>query len=197
MTTATELLAHPLFLLVAGALLTGLLLPYVTRQWETRRKELEIKTDLVTDICEATMGLVAATQVVHYGSVGGRGMSQEDFNDSYETWMVRRAVIGARLQAYFSTSADSTPSIPDEWERFSHVVERFYALEGVPDEDARRDQREWIRDSLRSLLSHGGEGQTRTAEPRTEEWESLRAGIDLALDDLSRRVLESDVRLGS
>ena len=134
------LLKHPLFLLIAGAVVTGYLIPTITRYWQDRQKELEQRTSLVGDISENVMKIVMAIQFAHVakanlsasedpGSVEERRRLMELLNAAYMEWQIRSAVIGTRLEAYFRGGDDD--KLPEDWSTFSQAVERFYALEGV------------------------------------------------------------------
>jgi hypothetical protein len=54
-TAVDVVLRHPLVVLVATALLTGLLVPGITREWQLRQKAIEIKVGLVAEMSEAVM----------------------------------------------------------------------------------------------------------------------------------------------
>lgn len=40
------ILSNPLLLLVVGGIISGLLIPYITNQWQNHQQQLEIKTGL-------------------------------------------------------------------------------------------------------------------------------------------------------
>jgi len=44
------LLSHPLFLLVIGAIISSIIIPVYTNQWQNYQKELEIKSKLAEEI---------------------------------------------------------------------------------------------------------------------------------------------------
>ena len=52
-------LEHPLVLLVIGALISGVLVAWLSNRWQNHRKELEVKVDIVSKMLEV------------YGSVAG------------------------------------------------------------------------------------------------------------------------------
>jgi hypothetical protein len=172
-----DFLAHPLFLLLAGAVLTGLLIPTVTRRWQDRHKALELKTELVGEISESITEMVLAVQFVHLGAAS---MDQPRFDEAYREWEARSAVIGTKLQAYFPKTA-----IPDEWTRFSEVVTNFYALEGIADETQRSEQALKINEELSALLGLQNE--------RAEDWGALKEGISMKKADIIRKVLDSRI----
>ena len=130
----SEFLKHPFILLLTGFALTGLIVPTITRWWQIRQKELEIKIELVSEISESVMKFVMAIQFSHIAarSYGNHteelSRIQHDLNNSYHEWEVRSAVIGTKLQAYLP----DTSSIPEEWTDFGRVMQDFYAQEGMP-----------------------------------------------------------------
>jgi hypothetical protein len=60
--TLKDLVSNPLLLLVAGGIISGLLIPYITNQWQNHQKELEIKTDLVGRISESFTALLVVRE---------------------------------------------------------------------------------------------------------------------------------------
>lgn len=172
-----DFLAHPLFLLLAGAVLTGLLIPTVTRRWQDRQKALELKTELVGEISESITEMVMAVQFVHLGAAS---MNQEKFDEAYREWEARSAVIGTKLQAYFPKT-----EIPDDWTRLSEVVTDFYALEGVSDELRRSEYSLRIDERLSALLGSQYE--------RTQDWGALKEGISMKKADIIKKVLDSRI----
>ena len=53
MATFEESFLYPLILLLVGAGITSLLIPWFTKRWEDRKKELEIKVDIASRMAEA------------------------------------------------------------------------------------------------------------------------------------------------
>jgi hypothetical protein len=173
----SDFLAHPLFLLLAGAVLTGLLIPALTRRWQNRQKALELKTELIGEISESITEMVMAVQFVHLGATS---MDQQRFDEAYREWEARSAVIGTKLQAYFPKTA-----IPAEWNRLSEVVTDFYALEGVSDEKQRSENSLRINEKLFALLGSQYE--------RAEDWGALKEGISMKKADIIRKVLDTRI----
>jgi hypothetical protein len=127
-----EFLKHPLFLLLVGFALTGVIVPAITRLWQTRQKELEIKIDLVSDVSESVMTFLMAIQFVHVkprrypDRAKELSEFQQELNKRYFEWEVRRSVIGTKLEAYLP---DKT--IPAKWTDFDDAMNDFYAQEGM------------------------------------------------------------------
>lgn len=120
---------HPLTVVFLTALVSGLVIPWITRRWNNHQKALEIKTELVSDLSKSIMEMIMAVQ---YARINAPSQTQEDFDRAYRDWEVQSAVIGTRLEAYFSHN-----HIPADWTRFSNNITDFYAIEGVSSGESR------------------------------------------------------------
>jgi hypothetical protein len=171
-----EFLKHPLTILLVGALISGILIPMITRRWQNHQKALEIKTQLVSDLSKSIMEIIMAVQFAH---LGAKSQKQADFDKAFREWEIQSAVIGTRLQAYFP---DTT--IPDEWTDFSELVTDFYALEGV-DQDKRPKFMSEIRKKLGAVLDSESQGQ--------QDWGALKDGILKRKSELIQKVLMAKI----
>lgn len=169
-----ELLKHPLTVLLVGALVSGLLIPALTRRRQSHQKALEIKTELVSDLSKSILGMVMATQFAH---LGAKSQTQADFDQAYRDWEIESAVIGTKLQAYFP---DTT--IPTEWTEFSALVTAFYALEGMGETDRSR----FAADLAQKLGVHGG-------HQGAQGWLALKNGILEKKSALIQQVLKAAI----
>jgi hypothetical protein len=122
----------PVAVLLSGIVVTGLLIPELTKRRDNRRKALEIKTQLVSDMSEAVMAFVMAIQ---FSVLGAVGQDQKEYDDAYKQWEKERSVIGTKLEAYFPKT-----DIGSAWSEFAHRVTNFYALTGIPEPEVRRSQ---------------------------------------------------------
>jgi hypothetical protein len=129
--------AHPASLLViAGvitALLSGLLVPYVTRSWQNHDRELErrsavlheelgVKSHLVNLVGGATSNFLGASQLRPYAEPA-RGTGLSDYDRAYVRWSVASAQIASQLAAYFPNS-----SAKQKWTDFSQNMRNTYLL---------------------------------------------------------------------
>ena len=157
---AQGILAHPLLLLLVGALLSNLLIPEWNRRSEVHQRELTVKVEVSTRINEAVVAMVTATQAA---LVGARGQSPEEFDRAYMAWQVRRAVIASELATY----GQGTTLVRD-WEALATAVDDAYASAGLHDPARRAESyRTWgarratldqkrnalLRDLLRARLA--------------------------------------------
>jgi hypothetical protein len=129
--------AHPASLLViAGiitALLSGLLVPYVTRSWQNHDKELErrsailheelgVKSSLVTLIGGASANFLGASQLRSYAEPA-RATGLTEYDKAYVRWSIASAEIASQLAAYFPGS-----SAEQKWRNFSQNMRNTYFL---------------------------------------------------------------------
>ena len=114
-------LSNPLLLLVVGAALSGLLIPYITAQWQNHEKELELKTNLVTRISEAVSRMLTTAQF----SAANR-TDQAEYLQAYYEWEATHSAIGSYLRAYFPNTL-----ISEEWDEYANVTTSFFRLTAI------------------------------------------------------------------
>lgn len=120
---------HPLFLLVATALVSGLVVPRIAQRWQDHRKALEIKAGLVERLAGAVVSMFTAVQ---FAQVGARSQSQEDLDEAYRTWQTDKAVLTALVSAYFRPGA-----VVDAWTRCRAITTAYYVQIGIADRQRR------------------------------------------------------------
>jgi hypothetical protein len=121
---------HPLTLLLVGAVITNYLIPRVTRRWQDRQQEIELKTAFVGEVSDAVLEMLISVQ---YAEVGATSQSQEDYDESYRRWETARARIGARIRGYFPATG-----LQDRWRTLADAVTAAYALSGTHDTTLRQ-----------------------------------------------------------
>jgi hypothetical protein len=128
------LLAHPLTLLIIGALLSSLLIPSWTRQWQDRQSELKVKVGLVDRIDNSVAGIIMATQ---FAVLGAEGQSRADYDRAYRQWEVERRLIRSQLRAYYPERP-----LAGDWEELSEGITALYAgsEEGISLSGDRREE---------------------------------------------------------
>jgi hypothetical protein len=119
----SDWLAHPLVLLVAGAVISSVVVPRLTSRWQNHQKALELKTDLVSEIAKAVTSLVIAVQAAE---VGSKSQSQEEFDKAYRAWETDWAVIASKLRAYFPKA-----DLVRQWNDVARLTSTFYMLTGM------------------------------------------------------------------
>lgn len=171
-----DFLAHPLILLLFGALVSGLLIPEITRRWQIGQKALEIKIGLVGDLSETIMDMVTS---IHFVQLGANSMGNQEFDHAYQTWVVRSAGVDARLRAYFPGT-----EIPDEWSKFSEIVTPIY--DSVCAEE---DKKPEIASKIGEKISI----QSGSPHRGIEDWDTLKKRIFEKKARLIRNVLSSEI----
>ena len=131
-----EILSNQFLLLIVGGILTGLLIPYITTQWQNHEKELEIKTSLVSKISEYVTRMLMAIQFVEVSQSRGinSSLTNEEYDNEYRDWKINSDIIQSQINAYFPNI-----DLGKDWKKFSNAVEYFYALSGTGPEDLRTD----------------------------------------------------------
>jgi hypothetical protein len=115
---------HPLVLLAAGAIVSGLLAPALTRGAQNHQKGLEIKSDLVRSMSAAASPFLAATlaNVLAYN-----GNVPRSYDLAYEQWLARSNEVQAQLQTYFRDLPDVAGSyFGASWGSFSLRMRDLY-----------------------------------------------------------------------
>jgi hypothetical protein len=149
--------AHPAsLLLIAGAitaLLSGLLVPYVTRSWQNHdtelarrgvilHEELGVKSHLVNLIGGATADFLGASQLHPY-TEAATAVRLSQYDRAYVRWSISSAEIASQLAAYLPDS-----SAERKWAYFSQNMRNTYLL--VRDHPG--DERpHWLAQVLRYL----------------------------------------------
>jgi hypothetical protein len=163
-----------------GAAVTAWLVPAVTRQWQDRQKEREIKVALVSEISDSTSDTLVTSQFVAGGALTN---GQAEYNRISLDWARRSAQVEAKLAAYFPGQG-----LADDWRRYATVVENDSYL--LTAETA--GKAEAVDTVRRYLESARGPGPTAAVD-----WDVLRA-LDFdnaqAVDDyvlVSRELLDA------
>jgi hypothetical protein len=99
---------------VLGLALTAWLLPAMTRQWDDRQKEHELKASVIADMASATARALVAGEAIWPLQSTPRVPKA-----SATQWDLSALEIAARLGSYFS------PSVVASWEIYSWAVDRF------------------------------------------------------------------------
>ncbi len=118
-TQIAKALAHPFMLLVIGAIISSLIIPYYTRQWQDYQKELELKTDVAGEISKAISNIIITARLVQIPGFS----NQMDFGSASVEWEMSKATIGSKIQSYFPN-----PQIQQNWNNLSDVLTEFVQL---------------------------------------------------------------------
>jgi len=185
---AGRTLAHPLVVTAFGAVLAALILPPLTRGWQDRQKELELKRDLVAQIAQTS------TVAVRQGAA-----DLPSRPEALRQWLVDRSVTNAIIATYF-------PQLADCWFVYSDGITAFVERPGqIPAKNLE------IQKKLNE--SHAACGwdrglpdaeQTRMEQLKTEmlpltaasrpDRSHLATLLLLGRDAIIRRIVEADAR---
>jgi hypothetical protein len=147
-TNIKDFLSSQLGLLILGAVISSLIVPWFFQVWQDYQKELEIKTDLVGKISEDVTRIIMSTQFVlltnnrdQIKTVEQHRELLNELNEEYKQWEINSAVIGSQLQAYFPHT-----DLANEWGSlnvysgsFSENVTDFYRLTALVAPNSTRD----------------------------------------------------------
>lgn len=111
-------LSNPLLLLIVGAVISGLLVPYITNQWQNHEKELELKTSLVARISEAVSRALTAAQFTN-----ARLPEVVDYYQAYHDWETTHSAIGSYIRAYFPNTY-----LGEEWDEYANTTTSLIRL---------------------------------------------------------------------
>ena len=116
-----EVLSHPMLLLIAGAVISSLIIPYFTRQWQDHQHELDLKSDLSDQINKAvTNMLTAATLNLNPGY---NKNNTQRFLSAYIDFQTSKDIIGSKMKLYFSDN-----QLANKWDNVSNAVINFVGL---------------------------------------------------------------------
>ena len=180
-----------------GGILTGIIIPVIMRRWQTRQKNLEIKTSLVSEISESVMRILMQVQFFNiivkqykeknpskplsFTEFPELKAENEKLNESYKNWEIYGAIIDSKLTAYFSNT-----KIPEFWREFSECIRLFYGLEGIYDKKNYDQTSKRIAQKLCVLLDRAD---------IKDDWSSLRQGILDSKSLIINNILQSRIRL--
>jgi hypothetical protein len=123
------ILAHPLFLLLIGAMISSLMVPVVSRMWQVHDKELEVKEQLVADI---NTSLTDFVNVARFRLLEKPGHNQQEFDQAFRDWEVKRGQISTTLRIYYPHE-----EFAERWDTFTEGVDHFYDLSDETDPQRR------------------------------------------------------------
>ncbi len=190
-----QILKHPVFLLFMTALISSYLIPKITKRWQDHQKELELKTNFVSEISESVASIVTAVQFAELGAVS---QTQSKYDEAYQNWEIKRAVIGSKIRGYFPNTR-----IGSDWDKFSETVTEVYALSGTTNDSYRKERIERIRvsfpkskvdwDTLLNVELKKGDFQS--FNEFMEPWFELKTELFIEKDKLLQRILDAPVAL--
>jgi hypothetical protein len=110
-------------LLLIGAVISSYLIPSFTRRWEDHQKALEVRSDLASQIAEATTSSIVTSDAIF------SHLSRPD-DRQWLAWEIQSEAIEARLRAYLTDK-----SLARDWFGFMQEVEVFHDVSFRPKYD--------------------------------------------------------------
>jgi hypothetical protein len=110
---------YPLILLLIGAGVTSLLLPWFTKRWEDRKKELEIKVDIVSKMAEVRANVLAEASIVI--EFRKEKVETEKVYENLRKWYGEVNIIRSKLQSYYGDTELATT-----WFNYWTAINNYY-----------------------------------------------------------------------
>jgi hypothetical protein len=149
--------ASSAILLVLGAALTSLLIPFVTRRWQNHQKELELKADLLRRVSDAVTRMITHGWFTRLaGKTWGDANDRLEFTWGFGEWLTDTRVLEAELQAYFQ----GDDGIRRHWATYCELLRAFHELtwneEGLSEAEQRDKRSLWLG-TLRTIYESSRE----------------------------------------
>lgn len=189
---AHDLLAHPLVLLCAGALVTGIIVPSITSSWQRHQTAQDMKTQVIQDVTNAVSAPMAQMAVSENPVFAGSRPSAATIATTYNTFMTMKSSVHASLAAYFPMN-----SIPTQWDTLSTLVNHFYLLTYAPNGNVRRNNMAAIQRYLRSqhINSKVDWQVLATGNPSAPgyytAWLAIKGDIQSVMDRLNASIMDA------
>ena len=211
----SDVLEHPLFLLLAGALVTSLVIPRITRRWQNRQRALDLKAGLLARLSDAVTRLVTHAWFREMGNKSE--LTDEDrveFRWGYGEWEVESRQLETQLRAYFASS----PELARHWAQYCELLRALHHLSW---EKAGRDElldalsdlyetpqlwqltarrrivlpitRQFAADPPANVRWREFLDTTRSRKYMAEPWSQLKAAMEAPLAPLADAILYADV----
>ncbi|MEY2513369.1 MAG: hypothetical protein QOJ89_727 [bacterium] len=119
-----SVMSHPLILIGVGAIVSGLLVPVLTRGAQNHQQALEIQRDLVNSISADTSPFFAAT---HANELVHRGRVPRSYDLAYQRWDARSNEIWTKLRTYYPDN-----DLPGECSALRQRVRGLYYFFRLP-----------------------------------------------------------------
>ena len=182
----SDILKHPLVLLLVGLAFSAGFVPWEAKRWQNRQRELETKTSLVAEMSECVMKFVAEleyclplAQAVEARPTTDASSSLSLFSRHrfhghdaagvnevlkriYREFDVCRCVIGTKLEVYYP-GVSSKESIHQDWQILAESLIELYKLDSSDGACAE------FTDRLRTTLVKLAEPEKFRAAARAEE----------------------------
>jgi len=186
---------QPFLLLIATGAISHYLIPKITKRWQDQQKEIELKTNFISEISESVLKMILAVQ---FAEVHSKSQTQEQYSAAYREWEIEKAIIGSKIRGYFPNT-----TLGQDWDEYADIVTEVYALSGTTDTAFRNDRLKGLNlyfdnaaidwESLEK--HHLKEGGFNKFQIYSKAWFSLRKSTLDRKDALVQEILNSRVAL--
>jgi hypothetical protein len=115
-------LAHPLILLLVGAAISAFVVPFWSQRSQDHQRALDVQTTLVSDLAGASTEFLTKLSAAGF-ETKVRQKPAPSVAPAWERWQVKRAVIGAKLTAYYGET-----DLPGQLDNLATAIGSLYAV---------------------------------------------------------------------
>jgi hypothetical protein len=103
--------------------LAAILIP---QRWQTRQRDFETKTKLVSEISEQVMSTVMTLFIDRNDPIEGTAtFRSKEIENAFKKWKIETCVTGSKIHAYFVSDKKKKP-LHLRWREFSKQVDDYY-----------------------------------------------------------------------
>lgn len=118
MVTIEEIIGHPLTLLLIGAGVSSLVIPWITNKWQDHKKKLEIKVDIVSKMSEEiSYQLGNAALSLFVKKTAFTDAEYNAYNQSSIEWFIKVNITRSKLQSYYPDT-----NIAEKWDDYCFIL---------------------------------------------------------------------------
>jgi hypothetical protein len=177
-------LSHPLTLLISGAVISSILIPFISHDWQVHAEELEVKDELVEEINDS---LVTFVMKMRFDE------TDQSLQAAYSEWAMEKERINTKIRVFFQDKTAQGTELHRDWDEYSTKITHLYQMtkEGRADLEAglethfSTDGLEILADATPSLSPEGYH----------EVWENLLDKIILKKSEIVEDVIEGNTSL--
>jgi hypothetical protein len=180
---------HPFVILAATAIISGLLVPFITQQWRDQGRKADLKAQLIADGGKNVATILAAAQ---FWEFGGESTDPKEISAAVQAWEIEHVVISSKIRAYLID-----PSLGPDWDRLSIMLRAAY---GAGADNPRRTGRlAMLRQYLEgsdinwNALDHGYSDTAQFAD-YNRAWFQLREALLNRYAEIAKRILNAKSR---
>jgi hypothetical protein len=190
-------LRHPVVvgatLAVLSGILASLVIPALTRVWQDRPRELELKRGLIENISQPVTDAVIRTRYFQHdvGFDWNKDRRRAFFTNTNRRWRIDSALVDAQLATYYTNSA-----LPASWRRYVDAVTSYFTYATSAGSPRWRDSLMTVHGSRPSLVDFFRHTRFTPGSKAEKSRAEFIAEEDLKKDDISHEiVLISDLLL--